>query len=249
MAKNTTYTAPTFGGAPISTAPPKGIGVRKDTPKKPVKKTVDNSANAGLWESVTGAKTPKTSTYVDGNLDPGKVTTAGPPKPAKQYGPPKPAKQYGPPSPAMKAPKSPKSPPAAAVAVASAVGTSPSTNPTSGGQQQGSSPAPAAPAMPKAPGAVYRKTQASYSKEKSNAGNRFETPEQEQSRKSSSKFDWSMSGDDVKTARAAFLKTHPAAAKAVAKGTLSMGDINMTVRRLKKKNTVTTQAQNAGTSD
>ena len=243
MAKNTTYAAPTFGGAPISTAPPKGLGVKKNTPKKPVKKTVDNSANAGLWESVTGAKTPTTSTYVDGNLDPGKVTTP------KQYGPPKPAKQYGPPKPATKPPKSPKSPPAAAVAVASAVGTKPYKQPPSGGQQQQSSPtpsaaapaAPAAPAKPKPPGAVYRKTSASYSKEKSNTGNRFETPEQEQSRKSSSKFDWSMTGADVKTARKAFLDAHPAAAKAVAKGTLSMGDINMTVRRLKKKNTVATQ--------
>lgn len=241
MAKNTTYTPGTFGGAPISTAPPKGLGVKKNTPKKPVRETVDNSANAGLWESVTGVKTPKTSTYVDGNLDPGKVTSP------KQYGPPKPAgkapKQYGPPKPAT---KPPKSPPAAAVAVADAVGTKPYKQPPSGGQQQQSSPttspaAPAAPAKPKPPGAVYRKTSASYSKEKSNTGNRFETPEQEQSRKSSSEFDWSMTGADVKTARATFLKAHPAAAKAVAKGTLSMGDINMTVRRLKKKNTVATQ--------
>jgi hypothetical protein len=83
---------------------------------------------------------------------------------------------------------------------------------------------------------VYRATRSAYKSEQANQPRQYETPEQMQQRQASSKFDWSMSGADVKAARTEFLKSHPAAAKAVAKGTLSMGDINLTVRRMKKKN-------------
>lgn len=106
----------------------------------------------------------------------------------------------------------------------------------SSGAASGGSSAPAKPKSTKAkPGSVYTKTRAAYKSEKDNAPNRYETPEQTKARMDKSQFDMSMSGADVKRYRAAYLKKHPAAAKAVAKGTLSMGDINMTVRRLKKK--------------
>jgi hypothetical protein len=92
------------------------------------------------------------------------------------------------------------------------------------------------PSKPKPPGSVYRKTRAAWKSESANQSRRYEPPEQRQERMDKSQFDMSMTGDEVKAARKAFLKSHPAAAKAVAKGTMSMGDINMTVRRLRKKN-------------
>lgn len=96
--------------------------------------------------------------------------------------------------------------------------------------------APPKPAKPPKPGRVYSKTRAAYKSEKENQPTRYETPEQAKARSDKSQFDMDMSGADVKKFRKEYLKSHPAAAKAVAKGTLSMGDINMTVRRLKKKN-------------
>lgn len=94
---------------------------------------------------------------------------------------------------------------------------------------------PAKPAGKPKVGAVYAKTRSAYKSESANQPSRYETDEQRKARMDKSKFDWSMSADDVKKYRAAYLKKHPAAAKAVAKGTMSMGDINLTVRRLKKK--------------
>jgi hypothetical protein len=118
----------------------------------------------------------------------------------------------------------------------------PATSPSSGGSSGGSpSPSPSGsaapkPSKPKPPGKVYRKTRAAWKSEKGNQPRGYEPPEQRAERTSKSQFDMSMTGDEVKAARKAYLKSHPAAAKAVAKGTMSMGDINMTVRRLRKKN-------------
>lgn len=114
---------------------------------------------------------------------------------------------------------------------------SPSSSSSGGGSGASSTPAapPKKPAGPPKPGAVYRKTRAAYKSEQANQPRQYETPEQNKARMDKSQFDMSMSGDDVKKYRKAYLAKHPAAAKAVAKGTLSMGDINMTVRRLKKK--------------
>lgn len=112
---------------------------------------------------------------------------------------------------------------------------SPAPAASSSGGSGGGSPAPAKTAAPPKPGAVYRKTRALAKSEKENAPRRYETPEQTKARMDKSAFDMSMSGADVKKYRKAYLAKHPAAAKAVAKGTMSMGDINMTVRRLKKK--------------
>ena len=114
----------------------------------------------------------------------------------------------------------------------------------------GSRPAPASPArsggkaspaktqnarVPKKPGNVYAKTRSSYKSEAANQPKSYETDDQRKARMDKSKFDWSMSASDVKKYRKEYLKKHPAAAKAVANGTMSMGDINLTVRRLKKK--------------
>lgn len=238
----------TFGGAPIKPPKPSDpTAKKKDKPTPPKVTTTPNATNAALWEDTSGAKTPKTSTRVNGEVPMSSSATtsskpvAGPPKPtAKPTAKPdnKGGKGFG-------------GIPAAAAAVAGAVqsvGNSVASaakgnkKPSASSTASYSSPstssasAPAAPKKPKPPGAVYRATRSAYKSEQANQPRQYETPEQAQSRQASSKFDWSMSGADVKAARKEFLKSHPAAAKAVAKGTLSMGDINLTVRRMKKKN-------------
>jgi hypothetical protein len=106
---------------------------------------------------------------------------------------------------------------------------------SSGGGASAPAAAPAKPKAPPKPGRVYSKTRSTYKSEQANQPKSYETDEQRKARMDKSAFDWNMSGDDVKKYRKAYLAKHPAAAKAVAKGTMSMGDINMTVRRLKKK--------------
>lgn len=126
-----------------------------------------------------------------------------------------------------------------------------STAPKSGGGQGSAASAPspggsrsaggggAAPpkrsAAPPKPGKAYTKTRALYKNEKDNAPRRYVTDEDRKAMKDKSKFDMDMSASDVKAKRKLYLDTHPAAAKAVANGTMSMGDINLMVRRLSKR--------------
>lgn len=51
----------------------------------------------------------------------------------------------------------------------------------------------------------------------------------------SKRFDMEMTGDEIRAARNEFLRTHPAARRAVKNGTMSMGDVNIMVRRLSKR--------------
>lgn len=69
------------------------------------------------------------------------------------------------------------------------------------------------------PGKAYEKTR-SYWKDEGEKAKRFDTE---------------MTGDEVRAARKEFLRTHPAARRAVKNGTMSMGDINIMVRRLSKR--------------
>lgn len=69
------------------------------------------------------------------------------------------------------------------------------------------------------PGKVYEKTR-SYWKDDGEKAKRF---------------DMEMTGDEIRRARKEFLRTHPAARRAVENGTMSMGDVNIMVRRLSKR--------------
>ena len=71
----------------------------------------------------------------------------------------------------------------------------------------------------KKPGKAYEQTR-SYWKNESERAKRF---------------DMEMTGDEIRKARAEFLRTHPAARAAVKNGSMSMGDINIMVRRLAKR--------------
>lgn len=257
---------PTYwtGTAP-KTNPKAGTG-----PKVEVR---DNSTNARVWQDTTGAKTPRTTTVVNGKplsgpkQSGGKKPTSGP-KTSPYFAARDNAPVYGPPE--------PKSTPQASRAVANAsssgggagkgaTGKNPprrtasvsggssnsgggssyssnsgSSSPSySGGSSSSSSssaPASPSPKKQKPVGAAYRELRSAYKDEQANQPKSYETPEARQERMGKSSFDWGMSADQVKSARKEFLKSHPAAAKAVAKGTLSMGDINLMMRRLSKKN-------------